>query len=150
MWSKQWRIEFFYINMKRIEHVFCFKECPPGYLGDNCSEVCEYPTFGNRCANHCSCEKHLCNFLHGCTNGKYSFLWYGFEFEFAILTLRKCCHFNSSDNDKLIRLLLTCSLYVYTMFTMKETFQVNIQNLPLKYNEHAICLLYPMGNQQWV
>lgn len=76
--------------MKGIEHlfknIFYFKECMPGYFGNNCSEVCEYPTFGKKCANVCSCEKHLCNFMHGCTNGKYSFVLHGFDFEFTILT----------------------------------------------------------------
>lgn len=123
-WPKQWRKKLFRAIVKGIEYllkyVFCCKECPPGYRGDNCSEVCKYPTFGKTCAKQCSCEKHLCNFEHGCTNGKYSFLKYGFEFEFAILTLRKCCHFNFCDNDKLIRnLLLTRSLYICTMLTMK-------------------------------
>lgn len=41
----------------------------------------------------------------------------------------KCCHFNFCDYDKLIRnLLLTHSFYIFTMFRMKEIFQVNIQN----------------------
>lgn len=67
--------------------MFCFIECPPGYFGENCSEMCEHPTFGKGCAHQCSCEKHLSNFMHGCTNGKYSFVIYGFNFEYAIFNL---------------------------------------------------------------
>lgn len=60
--------------------IFFSKECPPGLWGKNCSNMCEYPTFGIRCAQLCPCEKQLCNFMHGCTNGKYFFLIHSFIF----------------------------------------------------------------------
>lgn len=50
----------------------CFKECPVGYFLENCSSSCPYPLFGRRCIQSCSCDKQLCDFVHGCT-GKYYF-----------------------------------------------------------------------------
>lgn len=85
-WPKQWKKWLFEPIWKEFDTVFffkdivCFKECPSGYFDENCSKVCEYPTFGKRCLKNCFCEKHLCDFLRGCKNGKYSLFIYSFEF----------------------------------------------------------------------
>lgn len=50
---------------------FYIKECMPGYYDINCSKTCEYPSFGKRCLQKCSCEKDLCNFMSGCKKSKY-------------------------------------------------------------------------------
>lgn len=90
----------FWTNMKRIEQfkkndIAYFKECPPGYFDENCSKVCEYPTFGKRCANMCSCEKHSCSFLRGCTNGKYLLFYIRFwSIHFWYRVLNAVCNFN--------------------------------------------------------
>lgn len=55
--------------------IFFFKECLPGFLGENCSNMCEYPTFGKRCTQQCPCDKHLCNLTLGCTKCKRFFLF---------------------------------------------------------------------------
>nr|XP_022289120.1 uncharacterized protein LOC111101104 [Crassostrea virginica] len=41
-------------------------ECQQGYLGVNCSKMCPFPTFGNKCSKNCTCEKEMCNFQIGC------------------------------------------------------------------------------------
>lgn len=132
-WPKQGRKELSEPICKELntlkKDIVYFKECPSGYFDENCSKVCEYPAFGKRCANRCSCEKHLCSFLLGCTNGKYSLVLYMVLNSVCNFTFEKCCHFNFCDSYKLIKnLLLTHSFYIFTMFTMKEIFQVNIQN----------------------
>lgn len=63
-----------------LKHIFIIiilfnvscKECDPGYYWINCSKTCEYPYFGQQCAQNCSCEKHLCNVMIGCENSEYN------------------------------------------------------------------------------
>ncbi|XP_056003004.1 uncharacterized protein LOC125661495 [Ostrea edulis] len=45
----------------------CIK-CSSGYLGLNCSKVCPYPTYGERCSRKCNCERHTCHHEVGCVN----------------------------------------------------------------------------------
>lgn len=43
------------------------KECHPGYLGQNCSEICRYPTYGEECQKLCECEEEkYCDIATGC------------------------------------------------------------------------------------
>lgn len=55
-----------------VKNYLSSKECPIGYFLENCSSICPYPLFGRRCIQKCSCDKQLCDFVHGCT-GKYYF-----------------------------------------------------------------------------
>lgn len=44
--------------------ILCFIACPPGYYGNNCSEVCSAPYFGLGCNQKCECNP--CHHIHGC------------------------------------------------------------------------------------
>lgn len=46
-------------------------ECQIGYYWDNCSKTCPYPHYGNRCRQKCSCPVEICDFMTGCSKGKY-------------------------------------------------------------------------------
>lgn len=41
-------------------------DCPPGYLGQNCSERCRYPSHGMECQKSCDCEEKFCDIATGC------------------------------------------------------------------------------------
>lgn len=63
-----------WLNVKQIEtklHLIFFVpsllislECPEGYFGYNCSEVCQAPSYGLKCALKCGCS--LCHHIYGC------------------------------------------------------------------------------------
>ncbi|XP_062577922.1 uncharacterized protein LOC134239795 [Saccostrea cucullata] len=40
--------------------------CKPGYFDFNCSKMCGYPTYGDKCQEICRCNKMFCNFAFGC------------------------------------------------------------------------------------
>lgn len=40
------------------------RDCPIGYFGDNCSDICTPPSFGLFCAQKCSCLE--CHHIFGC------------------------------------------------------------------------------------
>lgn len=42
------------------------KECHPGYLGQNCSEICRHPTYGVECQKLCKCDEKYCDIATGC------------------------------------------------------------------------------------
>lgn len=63
---------------------YLFLDCPHGYFWVNCSMMCEYPTFGKKCAQNCSCEKNLCNFDLGCPECKYCL----FSFQHMYITIQ--------------------------------------------------------------
>ncbi|XP_062570040.1 uncharacterized protein LOC134232095 [Saccostrea cucullata] len=42
------------------------KECPPGYIGVNCSMACRYPGYGKYCQEQCNCSQELCDISIGC------------------------------------------------------------------------------------
>ncbi|XP_062594114.1 uncharacterized protein LOC134255606 isoform X2 [Saccostrea cucullata] len=42
------------------------KECPPGYIGVNCSMACRYPGYGQYCQEQCNCSQELCDISTGC------------------------------------------------------------------------------------
>lgn len=97
-------------NLRYLQYSFFFKECPPGFLGDNCSKMCEYPTFGKRCAEQCLCIKYQCNFTFGCTKCKYCLPF----FKFAILIQKKKIIW-FCDYDGL------CTFFFFLLkFTMKK------------------------------
>lgn len=43
-----------------------FSECPIGYHLNNCSEKCNFPTFGDECQFLCDCPVSDCHFASGC------------------------------------------------------------------------------------
>lgn len=43
-------------------------ECKPGLTGINCTSLCPYPTYGNRCQEICSCSNETCDVKTGCIN----------------------------------------------------------------------------------
>lgn len=42
-------------------------ECPAGFLGDNCSISCPYPSYGTLCNQMCGCSKSSCHHVFGCS-----------------------------------------------------------------------------------
>ena len=42
-------------------------ECPAGFLGDNCSISCPYPSYGKLCNHMCGCAKSSCHHVYGCS-----------------------------------------------------------------------------------
>lgn len=47
----------------------CNSDCPVGYTGDNCSDVCPPHTYGKLCSQSCKCTS--CHHIFGCmTTGK--------------------------------------------------------------------------------
>ncbi|XP_062573283.1 multiple epidermal growth factor-like domains protein 10 [Saccostrea cucullata] len=43
----------------------CVK-CQNGYSGINCSEICQYPNYGEDCQNECNCTQEMCDPSKGC------------------------------------------------------------------------------------
>lgn len=41
-------------------------ECDPGYLGQNCPEICRYPTYREECQKMCECNEKHCDIVTGC------------------------------------------------------------------------------------
>lgn len=43
-------------------------DCPPGYYGKNCSNICKQPYYGMSCLNECNCSESECNPIFGCND----------------------------------------------------------------------------------
>lgn len=56
--------QYFYIDGN-----FC-KECPAGYRvlssDYNCTDPCDYPSYGAHCRETCSCSNEDCHHVYGC------------------------------------------------------------------------------------
>lgn len=98
-----------------------FKECQPGYYDNNCSKMCEYPTFGEKCAQRCPCEKDLCNFIFGCTNCKYIYNYLS-----EIHNNFKMCLFSSLFFKKL-KIYVSHSVKQTIKEQLKLTYQVQVK-----------------------
>lgn len=48
-------------------HIIFFIECHAGFLGDNCSISCPYPSYGKLCNQMCGCSKSSCHHIYGCS-----------------------------------------------------------------------------------
>lgn len=44
------------------------EDCPIGYYWTNCSRPCQYPYYGSKCGQMCSCEEENCDHMSGCKN----------------------------------------------------------------------------------
>lgn len=44
------------------------EDCPVGYYWINCSIPCQYPYYGSKCGQTCSCEEENCDHMSGCKN----------------------------------------------------------------------------------
>lgn len=59
--------------------VRCVSKCQPGYIGLNCTRICPYPSYGERCQGYCECSNETCDISTGCrslntpTTGLYIF-----------------------------------------------------------------------------
>lgn len=51
------------MNMKSLHLDYV---CRPGYFGLNCTDICPYPTYGERCQGFCDCGKDTCDASKGC------------------------------------------------------------------------------------
>lgn len=52
-----------------MQFKWCNSDCPVGYTGDNCSDVCPPHTYGQLCSQPCKCTS--CHHIFGCmTTGK--------------------------------------------------------------------------------
>lgn len=47
-----------------VYDILIFVECPIGYFGQNCSDICPWPTYGALCSKVCECQP--CNHEDGC------------------------------------------------------------------------------------
>ncbi|XP_078325996.1 uncharacterized protein LOC144622861 isoform X2 [Crassostrea virginica] len=56
----------FILNVVDQTTVSVLGTCDPGFIGQNCSIVCRYPSYGQGCQNHCDCDKMYCDFKTGC------------------------------------------------------------------------------------
>lgn len=43
-----------------------FLDCPLGYHNINCSEMCNFPSFGEDCQGTCRCDISHCDHRSGC------------------------------------------------------------------------------------
>ncbi|XP_078325991.1 uncharacterized protein LOC144622861 isoform X1 [Crassostrea virginica] len=59
----------FILNVVDQTTVSVLGTCDPGFIGQNCSIVCRYPSYGQGCQNHCDCDKMYCDFKTGCKDG---------------------------------------------------------------------------------
>jgi hypothetical protein len=50
-----------------------FTECPDGYFGPSCEQLCPYPTFGKDCQMECNCSKKVCSPRLGCKGSIFFF-----------------------------------------------------------------------------
>lgn len=57
-------------GMQILNIWFSFKECMDGFLGENCSYSCPYPTYGKKCKQTCHCDNATCVPTTGCSTGK--------------------------------------------------------------------------------
>lgn len=61
-----------------VQFLFCFVfrilGCQVGFFGDNCTQPCRYPSFGEKCQRECDCSRDICDYITGCTSieGKYT------------------------------------------------------------------------------
>lgn len=59
--------------------VRCVSKCKPGYTGLNCTRICSYSSYGERCQGYCECSNETCDISTGCrglntpTTGLYIF-----------------------------------------------------------------------------
>lgn len=44
-------------------------DCPSGYYWINCSKPCQYPYYGLKCGQNCSCGKENWDYISGCKRG---------------------------------------------------------------------------------
>lgn len=58
------------ISMYAIIKLILFLECPMGYHLINCSEKCNFPTFGEECQFRCDCPVSDCHFARGCVQNE--------------------------------------------------------------------------------
>ena len=95
-------------------YLFDFLECTVGSWGDNCSNVCPYPFFGDRCGSKCECNETMCHERKGCLNpGK-----------------------NFSSNFEKILIITYCSVEAFIrwiVFMMSLNGNYNL-SLPLLFN----------------
>lgn len=53
-------------NLFGSEICYLITECIPGYTGLNCTSICPYPTYGDRCQGYCDCTNDMCDVSMGC------------------------------------------------------------------------------------
>ena len=65
-----------YVNVKNCSDLFLI-ECFIGFYGWNCSEICKFPSYGEKCQGTCKCEPTLCDHRSGCKNlyGEFNVSW---------------------------------------------------------------------------
>lgn len=47
-------------------HVYMYKACKDGFIGDNCLTKCPQMYFGPGCTSECNCTKDQCHHVTGC------------------------------------------------------------------------------------
>lgn len=49
-----------------MNFITLFKGCAIGYQGNDCTNKCVYPTYGEDCQSICQCSDDDCHFSSGC------------------------------------------------------------------------------------
>nr|XP_022337404.1 uncharacterized protein LOC111133362 [Crassostrea virginica] len=44
-------------------------ECKTGYYWLDCTRTCPFPYYGRDCQQNCTCDRKVCSFITGCTEG---------------------------------------------------------------------------------
>lgn len=60
--SKPWT----FINQGCNSFLSDLSDCPPGYYGKTCNNLCKQPYYGIHCTNECNCSERECNPIFGC------------------------------------------------------------------------------------
>jgi hypothetical protein len=66
-------------------HLLFSLDCPAGYIGENCSIPCRYPSFGHACHGRCNCNESDCLITSGCKGWCFHHIYTNFEIKPTIL-----------------------------------------------------------------
>ena len=70
------QVSYRFLRIKLFRSDISLPGCQPGYHSSNCSELCPYPSYGDRCQGICDCDEISCDVSTGCwtpTTGSLSF-----------------------------------------------------------------------------
>ncbi|XP_062573235.1 multiple epidermal growth factor-like domains protein 11 isoform X2 [Saccostrea cucullata] len=94
-------------------------ECPAGFTGLNCSVMCGYPSYGEKCEKSCECLQEDCNFQLGClhvTSALYSSTFY-VKVNWTDWIEKKNKN-NSKENISSLNILSLCILIMFVIIVI--------------------------------
>lgn len=81
----------------QTNYIYVDLVCMPGYSGINCTDICPYPSYGERCQKYCECSNDTCDASTGCGT-----------FTTGIFIKHKCCCSNFNFIGKHFFFILRC------------------------------------------